>query len=315
MEHTLDRQLAVQSGSQTYEFDWTPPATAVGQHHDLRRRQCRQWQRQRDRRPHLHRQLHPDARGGGHGAHDRRGRRRERRQLPAGHRARLLAHDQGHQSLAGRADTWDKAIVNGKLPTSLDGVSVSVAGKPAYVYFISPGQINVQAPDVGAGPVPVTVTTPSGTSAAVTATVCAQAPAFFLWPRKPGGGHSQLGCEPGRQERHLRRSHHGRRQARRRADPLGHRLRPHHPGGRRRAYRCPRTRSTTASAVTVKIGSADAQVFGAALAPGFAGLYQVAIQVPASMADGDYRAQGDSVGSLLAGRRDSLGEEVARYHS
>src|SRR5436305_9565703 len=67
------------------------------------------------------------------------------------------------------SDTWDKAIVNGNLPTSLDGVSVSVAGKPAYVYFISPGQINVQAPDVGAGPVPVTVTTPSGTSVAMTA--------------------------------------------------------------------------------------------------------------------------------------------------
>ena len=40
--------------------------------------------------------------------------------------------------------------------------------------------------------------------------------------------------------------------------------------------------------MTVKIGTADAQVFGAALSPGFAGLYQVAIQVPASMADGDY---------------------------
>ena len=30
------------------------------------------------------------------------------------------------------------------------------------------------------------------------------------------------------------------------------------------------------------------QVFGAALSPGFAGLYQVAIQVPAPLADGDY---------------------------
>jgi uncharacterized protein (TIGR03437 family) len=42
------------------------------------------------------------------------------------------------------------------------------------------------------------------------------------------------------------------------------------------------------SPVTIKIGTADAQVFGSALSPGFAGLYQVAIQVPASMADGDY---------------------------
>ena len=79
-------------------------------------------------------------------------------------------------------DTWDKAIVNGKLPTVLDGVSVNVGSKPAYVQYISPTQINVQAPDVGTGPVPVTVTTPSGTSAAVTATVVAQSPAFFLWP-------------------------------------------------------------------------------------------------------------------------------------
>src|SRR5450759_3337128 len=79
-------------------------------------------------------------------------------------------------------DTLDKAIVNGNLPTALDGVSVNVGSKAAYVYFISPGQINVQAPDVGTGSVPVTVTTPTGTSVAVTADVVAQSPAFFLWP-------------------------------------------------------------------------------------------------------------------------------------
>jgi uncharacterized protein (TIGR03437 family) len=42
------------------------------------------------------------------------------------------------------------------------------------------------------------------------------------------------------------------------------------------------------SPVTIKIGSSDAEVFGSALSPGFAGLYQVAIRVPASLADGDY---------------------------
>jgi uncharacterized protein (TIGR03437 family) len=42
------------------------------------------------------------------------------------------------------------------------------------------------------------------------------------------------------------------------------------------------------SPVTIKIGTVDAQVFGSALSPGFAGLYQMAIQVPASLADGDY---------------------------
>jgi len=38
----------------------------------------------------------------------------------------------------------------------------------------------------------------------------------------------------------------------------------------------------------VTIGTTQATVYGAALAPGFAGLYQVAIQIPASLADGDY---------------------------
>jgi uncharacterized protein (TIGR03437 family) len=47
---------------------------------------------------------------------------------------------------------------NGVLPTALDGVSVTIDGKPAAVAFISPTQINVLAPDdssTGLGPVQV----------------------------------------------------------------------------------------------------------------------------------------------------------------
>jgi uncharacterized protein (TIGR03437 family) len=40
--------------------------------------------------------------------------------------------------------------------------------------------------------------------------------------------------------------------------------------------------------VTVKLGATDPLVFGCALSPGSAGLYQVAIQVPSSLPDGDY---------------------------
>ncbi len=85
-------------------------------------------------------------------------------------------------NLAPRTDDWTNAIVNGKLPTSLDGVSVSMGGKPALVYFISAGQLNVLAPDLPPGPTTVTVMTPSGASAAAAATVVAYSPAFFLWP-------------------------------------------------------------------------------------------------------------------------------------
>jgi uncharacterized protein (TIGR03437 family) len=85
-------------------------------------------------------------------------------------------------NLASKTDTWNHSIVNGQLPTSLDGVSVSIGGKPAYVYFISPGQINVLAPDVSPGPVPVTVTNSGGASAAFTVVVSPYSPAFFEWP-------------------------------------------------------------------------------------------------------------------------------------
>lgn len=47
------------------------------------------------------------------------------------------------------------------------------------------------------------------------------------------------------------------------------------------------TTYNTASVVTVTIGTTSATVSGAALAPGYAGLYQIAIQIPAGLANGD----------------------------
>jgi uncharacterized protein (TIGR03437 family) len=44
----------------------------------------------------------------------------------------------------------------------------------------------------------------------------------------------------------------------------------------------------TSTAATVRINGVSATVYGAALAPGYAGLYHVAIQVPSSLADGDW---------------------------
>jgi uncharacterized protein (TIGR03437 family) len=44
----------------------------------------------------------------------------------------------------------------------------------------------------------------------------------------------------------------------------------------------------TANAVTVTVGVATVTAYGTALTPGEAGLYQVAIQIPTTLADGDY---------------------------
>ena len=68
-------------------------------------------------------------------------------------------------------------------PTALDGVRVSVGGKAAFVAFISPGQVNVQAPaDLGAGPTVVTVTNNNGTSDNFTVDVKAKTPALLSPP-------------------------------------------------------------------------------------------------------------------------------------
>ena len=63
-------------------------------------------------------------------------------------------------NLASAPSTW-----KGDFPTSLDGTTVSINSKPAYLSYVSPTLINAQAPDdnVG-GPVPLTVTTPNGTA-------------------------------------------------------------------------------------------------------------------------------------------------------
>src|SRR5438270_11507308 len=56
-------------------------------------------------------------------------------------------------------------VVNNSLPTSLDGVSVQINGKAAYLDYVSPAQVNVLAPaDAATGSVSVTVTNGAGTS-------------------------------------------------------------------------------------------------------------------------------------------------------
>ena len=74
-------------------------------------------------------------------------------------------------------------FVNGRLPTSLDSVSVTIDGKPAAVAFISPTQINVlAADDTITGLVPVVVKNTLGTSDPALALLQTAAPALFRFP-------------------------------------------------------------------------------------------------------------------------------------
>ena len=200
--------------------------------------------------------------------------------------------------LAPKTDDWSNSIVNGVLPTSVDGVSVTMGGKPAYVYFISPGQLNVLAPDIPAGPISVTVTTAGGTSAAFATTASAYGPAFFLWPSnqvvatrqdysyaaKAGtfAGATTVAAKPG--------------------DVIilwatgsGPTMPAAPPG-----VSVPASGDySTASAPVVTVNSIPATVYGGALAPGSAGLYQIAIQVPSALADSDWPIQA-TIGSIAS---------------
>ena len=86
-------------------------------------------------------------------------------------------------SLSGTTRIWTGADFNGNnLPTQLDQVSVTIDGKPAYVYYISPTQLNVLSPpDATQGQVPVQVTYAGKASNTLNATQAAFAPALFMF--------------------------------------------------------------------------------------------------------------------------------------
>ena len=69
--------------------------------------------------------------------------------------------------------------MGGYLPSTLGGTKVTINGKNAYLNYVSPAQINLQAPDdAGTGSVAVTVTSSSGTANA-TVTIQAVMPGLF----------------------------------------------------------------------------------------------------------------------------------------
>ncbi len=88
---------------------------------------------------------------------------------------------------AGDSRIWGASdFVNNQLPVALDGVSVTVNGVPAYIYYISPTQINIlTAPAAISGSVPVQITNNGAVSAAFTVQAQAQAPSFFVFNGGP----------------------------------------------------------------------------------------------------------------------------------
>jgi uncharacterized protein (TIGR03437 family) len=288
IEHTLQGTRLGQTGSATFTFTWTPPSTSVGQ---------------------------IDIYVAGNAANGN--------SLPTGDNIYLanytlsppggaapsisaggIVNAAGFQStiapgswvaitgsnLSATTRTWQAGDFtnNGTAePQKLDDVTVSMGGLSAYVYYISPTQINVQAPALPPGPVSVTINNANGTSAAVTATVAAESPAFFLWNGKyavatrpdytyvgPPGLFSSVTTTPAK------------------------------PGdtvilwgtgfGATTPAIVPGTLTPSMSPtltvndpVTVTVGGLSAEYKAGAMTPGTAGLYQIVIIVPPTAPNGD----------------------------
>jgi uncharacterized protein (TIGR03437 family) len=176
--------------------------------------------------------------------------------------------------------------VNG-LPTSLDGVSVKIDNKSAYVSYISPTQLNVVAPaDTATGSVNVSVTNNGVTSSSATVQLVAQSPALFLW----GGKYAAATHYPDYSPVGPASLFPGSSTPAKPGDTVilwGTGLGPTTPSAPDGQLTPSTQLYSVANPPTVTIGGAQANVISAVLSPGFAGLYQIAIQTPTSLSDGD----------------------------
>jgi uncharacterized protein (TIGR03437 family) len=303
IDHTQPGTRNGTLGSITFEFDWTPPATNMGNIGVYVSANAANGDTT-DRGDHIYLksytltpagQTAPTISGVVNGASFQSG-------FSPGSWVTIAG-----ANLATTSRTWTAAeVATGALPTQLDGVNVTINGKASYVYYISPTQLDVQAPsDTAAGPVVVQLTNASG-AATFTGQMLYAQPAFFLWGGKypvatrtdysyvaPTGlfaGVATVPAKPG--------------------DTLilwGTGFGPTTPATA--AGQVVKGAPVLANPVSVTIGGLAATIYGVALSPGSVGLYQIALQVPVALADGD-----QSVVAQLAGASSPSGVVLSVKH-
>lgn len=191
---------------------------------------------------------------------------------------------------------WTSGDFNGSnAPTTLDGVSVSINGKPAYVWYLSTGQLNVQAPeDTAAGNVPITVTNCNATSSPVMFARRALAPGFLAPTNYTANGTQYMVATFNSDGAYVLNTATG--------ASFGLTSRPAKPGDLIIAYGIGfgdvtptilpgvivGQSNTLVNPVTVSFGSTNASLVYQGLAGSFVGLYEFYITVP-NVANGDYQ--------------------------
>lgn len=192
---------------------------------------------------------------------------------------------------------WTSADFNVlNAPTMLDGIRVTVDGKPAYVAYLSPTQLNVQAPaDSNINNVAITATNCHATSPPVMVPMRALAPGLLAPPNYSSGGKQYMVATNALDGIYVLDTALG--------ASLGLMSQPAKPGDLIVAYGVgfgdvnpafppgviPDQLSSLVNPVTFSFGSNVATLNYAGLAGDFVGLYEFYINVPVGLANGDYQ--------------------------
>ena len=165
------------------------------------------------------------------------------------------------------------------LPKALNGVSVKVGGNDAPLLFVSPSQINFQVPvETSNGATPVTITNSGGTGSGLTMQVASNDPGIFTYNGSNGivvknADFSLVGATN--------------------AAAAGDVLVVFETGmgqttpATATGEIVPASPLKDTAATTATIGGVNAPVIYSVASPGFAGLYQTAVRVPAGLAAGN----------------------------
>ena len=303
VEQTLAGTRMGTAGSITFEFDWTPPATDVGSISVFIAANAANGNGNNDSGDHIYSgsyTLTPAAASGSVPAISDNG-------VVNGASFGALIEAGSWVTIRGTGlstttRTWTTADFSNGTPTSLDGVSVSMGGKAAYVYYISPTQINVQAPDFGTGSVGVTVTNSAGTSNTVNVTATSFAPAFFQAGSYAIATHLDgtlvapagmfTGSSPAARGETVVLWGTG-------FGPVS----PTVAAGETSAQALGPAVASVATPPAITIGGVPATVVAGALNPSAVGLYQIAVTVPDTAPSGDQTivASADGISSPAGG--------------
>jgi uncharacterized protein (TIGR03437 family) len=198
---------------------------------------------------------------------------------------------------ASHSGQWTTSDFSGSnAPTSLDGISVSINGKPAYTWYLSPTQLNVQAPeDSTTGNAAITVINCKATSSITMFSRRSLAAGLLAPPTYSSGSTQYMVATFASDGAYVLNTSLG--------AAFGFNSRPAKPGDVILAYGVGfgavtpsilpgvivQQSNSLVNPVTFSFGATPAMVSYSGLAGSFVGLYEFYITVPSGLADGDYQ--------------------------